>query len=441
MQVTFKNTGMIEEADIRFNGLTVIAGENDTGKSTIGKLMFSIIKTFNRYERDARSYQVRSVQRLIDHYYFDFRKRHTNPPVLEAGRTFFDGLKDEALGLLENSGTTQKIESIISDKVNSFTETVHRLSDIEINLEEISENIALLIANKPSKEDVYKQTLRNYLVSLFGDDVVNKFAKTLEYSILGKEGNNSVFEITGTTESPRVCLNDIIYFVDATFIESPVFINLVDTIRFSKNEFDMDGDAKKQVELLARPYAPEYMKDLMLKLTDRKTKGKTSKIADQIRDIIGGEFYYDPDERDFVFEKGNRTFKGLSVAPGIKYLGIVCILAQSGFLNDKSILILDEPETHIHPQWQIRFSEVLVKLVKDGNNILLTSHSPYLIEALKLYSDHYLEKDKTAFYLSQKKDNAFVSRTFNVTHDISPIFETLTKPFDELELLELKDVA
>ncbi|MCX6579649.1 MAG: hypothetical protein NT166_05635 [Candidatus Aminicenantes bacterium] len=43
MQVTFKNTGMIEDAGIELNGLTVIAGENDTGKSTVGKLLFAFI--------------------------------------------------------------------------------------------------------------------------------------------------------------------------------------------------------------------------------------------------------------------------------------------------------------------------------------------------------------------------------------------------------------
>ena len=31
MLVTFKNTGMVEEAGIRPDGLIVIAGENDTG--------------------------------------------------------------------------------------------------------------------------------------------------------------------------------------------------------------------------------------------------------------------------------------------------------------------------------------------------------------------------------------------------------------------------
>jgi len=215
----------------------------------------------------------------------------------------------------------------------------------------------------------------------------------------------------------------------------------VDTLRFSKTEFDRNGESKKQAEMLEKPYAPEYMKDLILKLTNLPTRGKPSGIAIQVKDITGGDFYYDPEERNFVFEKGDQSFKGLSIAPGIKYMGIINILSQAGFLNKKNLLILDEPETHMHPQWQIRFAELLVRLVQEGKNILLTSHSPYLIEALKLYSDYYLGKNKAAFYLSEKKKNPLVSYIYNVTHDVSPIFEILAKPFDALELLQLKDKA
>jgi len=35
---------MIKSADIQFDGLTVIAGENDMGKSTVGKILFSEIR-------------------------------------------------------------------------------------------------------------------------------------------------------------------------------------------------------------------------------------------------------------------------------------------------------------------------------------------------------------------------------------------------------------
>ena len=46
MQLQFKNIGKISEASIEVNGITVIAGENNTGKSTVGKVLFCIFNTF-----------------------------------------------------------------------------------------------------------------------------------------------------------------------------------------------------------------------------------------------------------------------------------------------------------------------------------------------------------------------------------------------------------
>jgi hypothetical protein len=436
MIVTFKNTGMIEEADICFGGLTVIAGENDTGKSTIGKLMFSLIKTFNRYERDARSSQVRSIQTVIDDCYFEFRKENVDSSVLEAGKTFFDELKNEALSLINKELSKEATQSVIFEKLKNFIGFVQGLADIQIDIKGLSGKLASLIRKKPGKEEIFQQTLSKYIGSMFSSEMVNKFTDMQEYFITGKEGKTVIFEISGKNGPGKITLYDRLYFEDATFIESPILLNLPDTLRFSKTLFDKNGETKKQAELLEKAYVPEYMKDLMLKLTERSPREQTSDIVVNIRDIIKGDFYYDHKENDFVFKKENKIFKGLSISPGIKYLGSIGILEQVGFLNKNSLLIMDEPETHIHPQWQIRFAEVLVKLVKEGSNILLTSHSPYLIEALKLYSDRLLEESRANFYISEGNENKCTSQIHDVTHDVSPIFDTLAEPLDKLESLQ-----
>lgn len=41
MYLKLRNIGKITEADIELTGMTVIAGENNTGKSTVSKALFS----------------------------------------------------------------------------------------------------------------------------------------------------------------------------------------------------------------------------------------------------------------------------------------------------------------------------------------------------------------------------------------------------------------
>ena len=50
MQLTLENIGMIRKADIHLDGVTVIAGENNTGKSTVGKALFSVLNCFSQID-------------------------------------------------------------------------------------------------------------------------------------------------------------------------------------------------------------------------------------------------------------------------------------------------------------------------------------------------------------------------------------------------------
>ena len=51
MRLNITHINKIKKADIVLNGLTVIAGNNDSGKSTVGKLLFSVIKSLSNADR------------------------------------------------------------------------------------------------------------------------------------------------------------------------------------------------------------------------------------------------------------------------------------------------------------------------------------------------------------------------------------------------------
>ena len=73
MQLEITNIGKIADAEITIDGITVIAGINDTGKSTIGKVLFSFFSSLydieNRIteERNLSLYKILSMDPLIDH--------------------------------------------------------------------------------------------------------------------------------------------------------------------------------------------------------------------------------------------------------------------------------------------------------------------------------------------------------------------------------------
>ena len=124
---------------------------------------------------------------------------------------------------------------------------------------------------------------------------------------------------------------------------------------------------------------------------------------------------------------------------GIKEIGIIHILLQNNKLKENSFLIIDEPESSLHPEWEIRYAEVLVLLAKELNiHIYLNSHSPMFIEAISLYSQYYDLIDETTFYLTEKVGNGKYNFKKINPENMGEVYENLTRPYDELDKIKAK---
>jgi len=76
------------------------------------------------------------------------------------------------------------------------------------------------------------------------------------------------------------------------------------------------------------------------------------------------------------------------------------------------LLIIDEPEMNLHPEAQVKMIEFLAILVNAGLKVLITTHSPYVVDHLtNLIKAHEVEKGeiiRSNFYL--KRTDAFISK-------------------------------
>lgn len=124
---------------------------------------------------------------------------------------------------------------------------------------------------------------------------------------------------------------------------------------------------------------------------------------------------------------------------GIKQIGVIQILLENNSLKENSFLFIDEPESNLHPDWQIKFAEILVLLTKELNiTLYLNSYSPIFIEAISLYTQYYDLLKDTNFYLTIKQENGkFNFKKIN-PKNMGEVYENLTKPYDELDKLKAR---
>ena len=122
---------------------------------------------------------------------------------------------------------------------------------------------------------------------------------------------------------------------------------------------------------------------------------------------------------------------------------IIKMLLNKGEIDNTTMLILDEPEAHLHPKWQNAFAEIIVLLVKELNvNVLLTTHSPNFMLALDAYMRKYKIAEKTNFYQTDVLEDGFVQYRC-VNDDMGLIYQDFLQYLSEVKMLRnkyLKDI-
>ena len=65
MLLKIENLGMVDRANIEVNGITIIAGDNNTGKSTIGKALFAIFNALCNSEEKIKDLRKQELNKNL----------------------------------------------------------------------------------------------------------------------------------------------------------------------------------------------------------------------------------------------------------------------------------------------------------------------------------------------------------------------------------------
>jgi predicted ATPase len=128
-----------------------------------------------------------------------------------------------------------------------------------------------------------------------------------------------------------------------------------------------------------------------------------------------------------------------NLSAGMKPFLIIKRLLEAGEIKEQGVLVFDEPEIHLHPEWQLKYAELLVALQKEFKlNILLTTHSPYFLNAIEVYSQKAgVSPDCINYYLSETQGDGCTVQ--EVTGNLGLVYQKLAEPFQVLENLRYQE--
>lgn len=395
MRVTISNLGIIEQAEVDLKPLTIFIGPNNTGKTWVAYTLLAILGTYGLGE-------------YKDFYVTGNTDEDIYPPL----STVLEQIKErgnsriDLLDFADQYGQTyiNNVADYASNWMAQFMGTERVSFDrlqVRINLEDVKSEFLEKVrgASIDSKLSV-GQTPDSALV-----EAVKEPGESTLYLYTTTEGD--VF-----TQLPSRAIRDFLARQVFRTLHQAIYSNVVafptertayitfPMIRLEDGQFeDIDTSQREAMGSLPWPIVL-FFGDVIMRAfrSSRSVRAKDASHESAIRryvelsqvlqtQILGGEVDFSTPEpkigRELLFQPSERISLEMPIASSmVKELSSLALylryLAKPG-----ELLVIDEPEMNLHPEAQVQVTEFLAMLANAGLNIIVTTHSPYLVDHLE----------------------------------------------------------
>ena len=386
MNVSIKNVGCLSDSTIECEGLTVICGINGTGKSTILKSIYSTLCPAMYFDT-FRDYQIRDTLATLGYRHLDDSVRR-NIRVLKSDDDYLEILNklDTAVG--EDEQDREPLE---------FVRTLLERSD-------------------EGDKKFYEAVVRTRIDTEF-DDVD-------QFRTIGTRNIASVKITGGPSATLKVTSKGNIKFegdrkkiLSTVYWDSP--FNADDVRRY----VDVYGDHRRDLGYLLHG---QFNRNIIL---SSAYETNLQKFDDAVESIVRGRLVNTKQGLRYESENGN-LLSVKNVAAGIKVFATIRMLVDKGVLYEGSVLMLDEPESHLHPQWINVLGDVIAILARDLRiKVILTTHNPQLLMAVESSVGDFRKKVR---YYNIRAGEDGKSVIEDVGDRISLIYDEMSGPIQDV---------
>lgn len=410
MKITVENLGAVKQAEIDLKPLTVFVGHNSTGKTWTAYALASIFSEYGR-GKYLESYSEGKTQQTY--------------PVLE-----------EAIEKYLQEGSAEiNIVEFVKDNMQTYINDVACLSPswmrnylatkhvnfdaLKIKIDLSSLEIQELTAQLKKLPCNISVSIASRKINLFKD----KDSAQMFFFLESKNNNNEPLPVQIVKPFIYACIFEILQrnFFDMTYLlptERTTFITFpFIEVRGNINSFDkvehyMSYPVWKLTKMISdASLTLDYREDLIKKEPRVKEYINLSVFLEE--KILRGKSNFEESgvNKELLFSTENVKLEmGITSSMIKELIPLVLYLRHYAFPND--LIVIDEPEMHLHPAAQIEIIEFIAMLVNAGLNVLITTHSPYIVDhisnLIEAEKHHNKEEIKEFFYLEDSR--AFIAQ-------------------------------
>ncbi len=451
--INVENFGPIEKAEIDLRPLTVFVGESNTGKTYLAALIYALYQHFRGISQFPWADSVSSHLSFVYRFHSPNRQEEIEKELLKAleklntpGRPFkFADLPQQM---------SSRSQSILTDQEN-FTYELQRCFDLE--------SASKLIQFTRSQDNEMKVSLSVGEGDQTYWDFEARITESADPTIIGHINPDMILlnakdpmrktEFNETSDVERLFQTlsgrrwrtvDSYYLPAARsgIMESRDVLATALIKRATRIGLD-----RLEVSTFSGMIA-DFLEQIFQYKERKRSSSKISRVAEQLEtELLEGkievkrhspeaypEFLYRPDQAKEGLRMSHSSAMVSELAPLVLFL--------RGIVKQGDLLIIEEPESHLHPGAQTKIAQTFARLVRAGVNILMTTHSNYLLQQIgNLIREGELRKqgestDESKDWLKEEEVGAW---SFHKNKPVTELLFDLVggiEPEDHLDIAE-----
>ena len=415
MKILVENIAKIQQAKVAIDGISVLAGYNATGKSTVSKSLNAIILAYTNILRKAERSRTSSINSALN--------------------MFLGEISSNGLFLPFTDDNLPLIQKILSKEIQLPEDYEHfRIAyhlDMDDEYPETSPEIEKQYSNFLAQlQKIQDRSIEEYIQFVVEGSILRSFDHQINTI-----GRNSIGRIVLSDDSDAV-------ICETSFKGNRLLSCFYSDIKESNPLYLEPKHTLDDLPATSRSIRNRRIRDPILSnllahdeaQADTITieiQEKLDRISALINEAIHGGLVENGDSLQYMDENSSHiSLKNL--ASGNKTFAVIKRLLENGQLYKNQTLIIDEPEVNLHPEWQLILAKVLIILYKElGLKVFLNSHSPYFIRAIEACAKRNDMTDHCFFYQTIQGENGLYL-VEDVTNEPEKIYQALYRPLEEL---------